>query len=670
MKKLVNDYEYTQEQLNIISELAQNCRISDIVAKILYSRGVDTPEKIKRFLNPSKSNFISPFKMSGMFELKNKIDDTISKGEHILVFGDYDADGICASSILYLALYEYGADVSAYVPERSDGYGMKVETLERLIEERNPSLIISVDCGISNKNEVEYIKSRGIKIVVTDHHELPEELPDCVIVNPKLKDDYPYDNLCGAGVAFKVACALLGEKAYKFLDLAAVATVADSVPLVNENRDIVSEGLKILNKKPREAISYLFNFSAYRSESVSAQTIAFVIAPRINAAGRMGDAASALKLFTSQSTAEIYDLAAQLCAYNDERRVMCENLSSDIQIKIQKDGAPDKIIMLYDENWHPGIIGIVAAQITEDFNRPTILFVKNGDMLKGSARTIDGINIYEALKACDKHIKEFGGHSQAAGVNVTLEQFDALKRALTQYLAENYNEETYVSTVSVAERLDSPVSLSFVEELERLEPFGVGNKKPLFYYEVGACDARRLKEGSSHLTIKNLGTDVIWFAGDWALPYLQQDFKKNLVVDLSISKFRGEEYVRATIKELVCDTNCDEYKYLSFRKKLFDLIHFKENIDYSDLCELECGREFLVEIYTAMRNLKGDFKSSVQVAYALSDKYGIKQTIFAVEVFVELGFINFDNGLTVLKGRRAELNDSLIYSSVLKLKGE
>ena len=231
MKRLIRDYEYSQEQLNTIRGLANACGLNEITARILYARGVDTKEKAERFLSPSRAHFLSPFLMSGMRELKALIDETMAAGGHILVFGDYDADGVCASSILLSALLEYGADASAYVPERAEGYGMKEESLARLIDERNPSLVISVDCGISNRREVEYVCSRGVKIVVTDHHELPDELPSCVIVNPKLKDDYPYDNLCGAGVAFKVACALLGEKAYKLLDLAAIATVADSVPL-------------------------------------------------------------------------------------------------------------------------------------------------------------------------------------------------------------------------------------------------------------------------------------------------------------------------------------------------------------------------------------------------------------------------------------------------------
>lgn len=671
MKKLVREYEYSQAQLNTMAKLAEECGISDVVAKILYSRGVDTPEKIKRFLSPSKKHFISPFKMSGMSDLKNTVDEMVRSGGHILVFGDYDADGICASSILFLALREYGADVSAYVPERADGYGMKKQTLERLIDERNPSLVISVDCGISNRSEVEYVRSRDIKVIVTDHHELPELLPDCIIVNPKLKDDYPYDNLCGAGVAFKVACALLGETAYKFLDLAAVATVADSVPLTDENRDIVSEGLKILNKSPREALGYLFNLSAYKSENVTSQTIAFVIAPRINAAGRMGDAASALKLFTSESSSEIYDLATKLCAYNDERRVMCENLSSDIRSKLKECETSDKIIMLYDETWLSGIIGIVAAQIVEDFNRPTILFVKNGDMLKGSARTIEGINIYEALKACDSYITEFGGHAQAAGVNVTVEQFSKLKNALSKYLGEKYDESAYVSTISVAERLDSPVSLSFVKELERLEPFGVGNKKPLFYYDAGVCDVRRLKEGTPHISIKNLGADVIWFSGEHALPYLQSDLKKQLVVDLSVSKFRDEEYVRANVKEMLYDTSSEEYEIFSFKNKLQSLKkHIAQESDYAELKKLDCRREYLAEIYTAIRGIEKNVNSSEQAANVLSDKYSKKQTVFAVEVFIELGFLRFDNGLNVIKGKRGELTDSVIYSSVLKLKGE
>ena len=439
MTKIVPEYTFTQEQNTAVLAVASACGLHEVTARILVSRGVDTPEKAKRFLSPSREHFLSPFLMRGMRELVEAVKEVKGEGGSIVVFGDYDADGIGAASILVTALRRFGVACSAYIPERAEGYGMSVAALEKIIDERRPELIVTVDCGVSNREEVAYIRSRGVRVIVTDHHELPPQLPDCVVVNPKLDDDYPYDNLCGAGVAFKIACALLGEKAYSLLDLAAVSTVADSVPLTGENRDIVAEGLRLINTRPREALKCLL---ATKKEEITAQTLAFTVAPRINAAGRMGDAGSALRLFTSTDRAEIYDLSCRLSAFNLERQAICDEVYRSAKERIAGEGAYRNVIMLADDSWNPGIIGIVAARLAEEFNRPAILFVRRGDYCKGSARTIENINIYEALKACSAHIAEFGGHAQAAGVNVRCGEFEALAQALDAYIGAHYTPPT------------------------------------------------------------------------------------------------------------------------------------------------------------------------------------------------------------------------------------
>ena len=242
MKKLVSEYAFSAEELNNIAELALETGLTESVVRILYARGVDTAQKMRRFMNPSRRNFLSPYLMKGMQETVEMLTTARDEGKTVAVFGDYDADGVCASAIMFHALRDFGIDAKVYIPERADGYGLSEAMIDRIFEECNPELFITVDCGISCAKEAQYIYELGSDVIVTDHHELPEVLPDCVIVNPKLKDDYPYDNLCGAGVAFKLACALLGERAYEWLDFATLATVADSVPLLGENRDIVTEG--------------------------------------------------------------------------------------------------------------------------------------------------------------------------------------------------------------------------------------------------------------------------------------------------------------------------------------------------------------------------------------------------------------------------------------------
>lgn len=547
MKRIVTEYSFSPEELARARGLAEACGLHELTARILLSRGVDTPELADRFLHPSARHFLSPFLMRGMRELKGEIDAVKAAGGTVAVFGDYDADGIGASAILLTALRRYGVNAVAYVPERAEGYGMSAAAIDAILAEHAPSLVVTVDCGISNAAEVEYVRSRGVRIVVTDHHELPDVLPSCTVVNPKLDDDYPYDNLCGAGVAFKIACALLGNRAYDLLDIAALSTVADSVPLTGENRDIVGEGLKRINRAPRSAFRYLF---AGKKDAVTAQSLAFVAAPRVNAAGRMGDARSALRLFTSENESEVYELACKLGEYNLARQQLCDDAYRAAKEKLRGGGAWDNVIVLQDENWNQGLIGIVAARLAEEFNRPCLLFVRQGDRLKGSARTIDGVNIYEALKACSAHIREFGGHAQAAGVSIDAADFEPLKAALGDYIGRTYGREDFVPVLRVAAETDG-IGLPCAKELEMLEPFGVGNRRPLFACAARELSPRRLKEGSPHLAMKAGDFDLVWFGGERALPLLRSDLSKTVVFECDVSRFRGNESVRGIVRDVV-----------------------------------------------------------------------------------------------------------------------
>ncbi len=550
MKKLVSAYSFTAEQLHIISELAMATGLTEQTLRILYARGVDTAEKIRRFMRPSKDNFLSPFLMQGMQQAVEIITQARDEGKTVAIFGDYDADGICASTIMYHALRAFGIDAHVYIPERTDGYGLSIDFIDRIFEECNPELFITVDCGISNAKEAQYIYELGSDVIVTDHHELPEILPDCVVINPKLQDEYPYDNLCGAGVAFKVACALLGEKAYEYLDFAALATVADSVPLVGENRDIVTEGLALMNRHIRPCFAGLIG-KTY--DAISAQTLAFTLAPRINAAGRMGDAMAAFQLFTVEKDAEVYDLCVKLCAYNGERQKCCDDLYASAKRKILEKGAYGNVIMLSDESWNAGFIGIVAARIAEEYNRPTLLFVHNGEMLKGSARSIDCINIFTALKNCSQYIEEFGGHAQAAGVNVHQDKFDALERALDAEIGRTHTREDFEQTIAISAEITGPVSEKFAKELMALEPYGVGNRRPLFSISMGACMARPLKNGSPHLSVKNDCIELTYFSGAKNLKIIESDVRKQMVFEITTSRYKNREYVKGLVRDLLYD---------------------------------------------------------------------------------------------------------------------
>ena len=550
MKKIVPEYSFSAEQLNTISLLAQRTGLTEQVVRILYARGVDTAEKIARFMHPSEKNFLSPFLMSGMKEAVELITQARDEGRTVAVFGDYDADGICASAIMYHALREFGVEPHVYVPERADGYGLSEEAVDRVFEDCNPELFITVDCGISCAKEAQYIYELGSDVIVTDHHELPEVLPDCVIVNPKLKDDYPYDNLCGAGVAFKLACALIGEAAYKYLDFATLATVADSVPLLGENRDIVTEGLKIFNNRIRSCFSMLIGKNY---DQITAQTLAFTLAPRVNAAGRMGDAQAAFQLFISDKETEIYDLATKLCAYNTERQKYCDELYTSAKKKLLEKGAYGNVIMLSDESWNTGFIGIVAARIAEEYNRPTLLFVHRDGMLKGSARSIESVNIFNSLKNCSQYIEEFGGHAQAAGINIRFENFDKLENALNEDVGRLYAPQDFEQIVPICERIDSVFPEKFANELMAMEPYGVGHRRPLFSISAGACTARPVKAMSPHISVKSDFIELMYFSGAKNLKIIESDVRKDFVFDVNVSRFRGKTYVKGYVRELLYD---------------------------------------------------------------------------------------------------------------------
>lgn len=605
MRKLIPEFEYSAEQLNIIKQLAVECRLTVDTVKILYARGLQDTKSIYDFMHPSRQHFISPFKMSGMSEAVELITLARDEGWEVLVYGDYDADGICASTIMRNVLRDFGIEPIVCVPERKNGYGLSIEGIDSIFEEYFPQLFITVDCGISCAEEIEYIKQQGAEVIVTDHHELPERLPDCICINPKFNDGYIYDNLCGAGVALKVGCALNGERALDYLDYAAIATVADSVPLIGENRDIVSEGLKLINSSPRKNYS---QFLTKLESVVTAQTLAFALAPKINAAGRMGDAKAALELFNLTDESQIFDYSAKLTAYNIERQKSCDELYLSAKQHLKKDGGVGKIIMLWDENWNSGFVGIVAARLTEEYSRPCILFVRNGDTLKGSARSIDSVNIFESLKSCSEFIEEFGGHAQAAGVNVTLENFELLKNALEEHLNENYTSEDFAATVIYSGELDGEMNARFVKELEMLEPFGVGNRRPMFIVSGNAMTVKPVKQFSSHISVKFNGYDLMYFGGAKHTRLLESCATKQLIFEYNISEFRGREYIKGFIRDIIYSKSAVREVSLEAEQNLVYML---------SLPEVECEKHYIsaAEIDEIMSN--GGQYGTVFVAHEL-----------------------------------------------------
>ncbi len=535
--------ELTEEQLNISKLISENFGLGIRASNVIVSRGVNTLEKAERFLNAGKHNFLSPYLLSGIAEAKEQILLACSQNKKILIYGDYDADGICASSIMYYALKSLGITATVYIPERSLGYGITENSMQEVYA-LSPDLIITVDCGIGCVEEIKSIRNNGIEVIVTDHHELPEILPDCVKVNCKIKSDYPYNNLCGAGVAYKLAKALIGDKADELLDFVAIATVADSMDLIDENRDLVVEGLKLISANPRPQIKALLDLG--KSKEINSGLLAFTVAPRINACGRMGNARLALKLMLTENKDEMREIAQKLNEYNTLRQTECENLYKNAKEKLMAEGLNRSAIVLFDENWQTGLVGIVSARLCEEFNRPTVLFTlaENG-IYKGSARSIEGINIFQAISSCEKYLHNFGGHSQAAGVSVTKENFENFKQALNEYINENCYDKFVKKTV-VEEFITSPVTLSDAKDLLRLEPFGTGNRKPLFAMQ--GHNYKIFKLNGNHISLKTSNLELLYFNGVSYAEDLADESVKSLVFEINYSVYNGTESVKGFVK--------------------------------------------------------------------------------------------------------------------------
>lgn len=465
-----------------VKKIADDLKLNEKLVELLFLRGIDNEEAIRRFLYPDVDMFYNPLLMKGMSEATARINAAIENREKIVVYGDYDADGVCSAAILALFLISRGLDVFVHIPNRmGDGYGLNTDRLEKIIDQHIPDLIITCDCGISGANEVRFALDLGVDMIVTDHHEVSGEIPECVVVNPKQSDcGYPCKNLCGAGVALKLVEALSSrDEMLKYVDLACVATIADLVPLTDENRLIVQFGLKRLNEKRNQGLSILFD--TLDLSRVVCSDIAYKIAPRINAAGRMGDAYRAFELLTLTDVGRLKQIVDEIERDNADRKRMCDEMFDEaVGDLASEDLVHNRAIVLSHPSWEKGITGILAARLTGEYNRPAFIMVKSGDdVYKGTCRSIDGINVHELLVACKDYLVEFGGHAQAAGFSIKYDCIGDFKKAVNEYLTD-FSDELFYPKLSYDMAIDvKDVRYDFVEALELLEPTGNGNARPL-----------------------------------------------------------------------------------------------------------------------------------------------------------------------------------------------
>ncbi len=470
--------------------LADSLNISVVLAELLIQRGVTNFLESKNFFRPTLEDLHDPFLMDGMEEASIRTIEAITCNQKIVVYGDYDVDGTCASSLMYMFLKNLGADVEIYIPNRlSEGYGISRDGID-FAKEHNTQLIIYVDCGITAVDEVDYANSLGIDTIICDHHQPKEKLPEAYAILDPLKpgDTYPFKYLAGAGVAFKLARAIgdrVGKKdlAMNYVDLVALASAADIVPLTDENRILVRAGLDMINDNPRPGIAALLQIARMTHGNLSSGQIVFTIAPRINAVGRLGDAMRAVALFTSEDHDEAREIASVLESENLERRKIDEVTFSYAldMIKDKVDFERDKAIILHGDDWHPGVIGIVASRLVEKYHLPSIMLTTIDGVAKGSARSIQGFDIYQALEQCKDLLVQFGGHKAAAGLEIEVDKIDEFRRRFNEVLNTQLSENDIIPEIEIDAEINfSEITAKFIRILDQFAPFGPGNHRPVF----------------------------------------------------------------------------------------------------------------------------------------------------------------------------------------------
>lgn len=544
-----------------VEKIANEFNVSKLLATILSNKKMSKKEEIEKFLNPTRNDFHDPFLIPDMKIAVDRIIKAIETKEKIMIYGDYDVDGITSITVLKQFLDDRGIVVDTYIPNRLDeGYGLNKKAIEKIAKQEY-TLMITVDCGISGIEEVEYANSLGIETIITDHHEQAELLPNALaVVDAKRKDNkYPFNQLAGVGVVFKLIQAIgsslgLEEKEYlKYLDLVCIGTISDIVPLVDENRVIAKLGLKLVEVTKNIGLKTLLDTVGYKK--IDSITISFGVAPRINACGRMGYQEEALKLFLTKDQEEAKEISNKLNEYNKERQDKEKKIFAEAIEKIEKGEKNKSCIILGSENWHHGVIGIVASKVTDMYFKPSILicFEEQGEG-KGSGRSIPGFDLHEALTKCDKYIEKFGGHSMAIGITVKKDNFEEFKKEFEEY-AKNSNIDKIIPIIYIDEEItQKDINLKAVQELQLLEPFGEGNKMPLFLYKNLKIDSiRALSEGKHlKLTLKddNMVIDAIGFnMGEYTNEFLIGD-KIDIVGNLEINNFNGIEKVQINLKDI------------------------------------------------------------------------------------------------------------------------
>lgn len=560
MNKKWQIYQTNEEQ---VEKLKKEYGLNELLATILSNRNITEEEQIRLFLEPTRNDFYDPYLITDMEIAVERIIKAIENKEKVTIYGDYDVDGITSITVLKSFLKEIGLETSVYIPNRLDeGYGLNKNAIDKIAED-GCNLMITVDCGISGLEEIDYANSLGIETIVTDHHEPGNELPNAVaVIDNKRKDSkYPFRELAGVGVVFKLTQGLakrlkLKEETYlKYLDIVCVGTISDIVPLVDENRVIAKLGLMLVKQTKNIGLRSIINSSGYTK--IDSNTISFGVAPRINACGRMGKAKEALNLLLSTDIQEVNELTQKLNDHNKERQETEKAIFENAVEKIEKENLnKNKAIILGGENWHHGVIGIVSSKITDMYFKPSILLSFEEDGIgKGSGRSIPGFDLHEALMQCLDTIEKFGGHSMAVGITIKKDKLDAFRKEFEE-IAEKNEIDKIIPIINIDAKITlNEIDKEMVESIKQLEPFGEANKMPIFAFRNLKIDSIRALSGGKHLKLTLKSNNNIINAIGFNIGHLAEEYLIGDKVDvagvLEINTFGGVDNLQINIKDIM-----------------------------------------------------------------------------------------------------------------------
>ena len=695
------------------TKIAKKAGLGPEAARLLFSRGIKDEDSLSRFLAPSLDDLHDPYLLHDMGKAVNRIRRAIEQGEFILVYGDYDADGMTSASILKETLEQLGAECLVYLPNRfTDGYGPNASVYKYFIEQQGISLIVTVDNGVAGHEAIDLAQSMGVDVIVTDHHSLPEVLPDAyAIVHPEHPEaDYPFKHLAGCGVAFKLACALLEEVQVELLDLVAIGTIADMVSLTDENRIMVQYGLEVLRNTQRLGLQELFEIAGISSSDLTEETVGFQLAPRLNALGRLDDPNPAIDLLTGFDDEEVREIALMIQEKNEERKEIVQAIYEEAKSLVD----PNKSVqVLAKEGWNPGVLGIVAGRLLEELGQTVIVLNIEDGRAKGSARSIEAVDIFEALNPHRELFIAFGGHAGAAGMTLEAEQLDALSEILENYVKDKGIDAKGKNTLYLDEELDlESLSLETVKSFERLAPFGMDNQKPVFYIrDFQVENARSMGAGDSHLKLKiSKGTasfEVVSFGQGSKATEFSQVKQLELAVTLSVNQWNGQ----TTLQLMMVDARVDGVQLFNIRSKSVELPEGVPVLDFtSDLPEMLSSPAIVVknipEDLSLLKQVLQEqdfsavyFKNDIAKAYYLTG-YGTREqfaklykTIYQfpefdiryklkdlsaflkieqillvkmIQIFEELGFVTIENGVMKVNkdAAKRDIAESQIYQNL------